>query len=440
MLKTKKLLTATLAAIIGLSFVACVPPANPTPNGGTEEQQQEEQTESTAIDYTSYPAANALITVKNNSSSDMVLFNGVPSNEKILGGVRANSKITLKRDPVLFPKATDFIVYVVTADNYEANKDNLKVLDTAPYTSFMAVYNDNASNTDFFYQISSALRGTNKLIINNPTNYNLELRNMGMEGETLCFVRKGTYQVTYNLDRAAVTNEGQVMLFPVFRKFDSNSGEIFDIYPTYTSGRNAGKPKFVLFGFDDENSKFEMNASEWVEGIKFCPSATYIEIINNADMGLKFYDGKNATARTTSSGGVVINTGKSMIFPVNMTQLSGTSYSETVTLAGYRLGNNDINDIYIFSDLVPDAEGKVTYEATTANSGKTQELKGGCIYSFTISGGMEDNYYITPKTETIEETTTEIETAAYTDEDGVEHPAVYKKAKKTVLKAVPYEF
>lgn len=424
MLKTKKLLTATLAAIIGLSFVACVPPANPTPNGGTEEQQQEE---TTAIDYTSYPAAEALITVKNNSSSDMVLFNGVPSNEKILGGVKANSKITLKRDPTLFPKATDFIVYVVTAANYEANKDNLKALDSAPYTSFMAVYNDNASNTDFFYQISSALRGTNKLIINNPTKYNLELRNMGLEGETLCFVRNGTFQVTYNLDRAAVQNEGQVMLFPVFRKFDSNSGEIFDIYPEYQTGDYAGTPKFVLFGFDDDNSKFEMNASDWVEGIKFTPSATYIEIVNGADMGLKFYDGKTSTARTTSSGGVVINAGKSMIFPVNMTQTSGTKYSESVTLSGYRLGNNYANNIYIFGDL--DAEGG-KYKASNENASNTQTLEGGKIYTFSISGGMASSYWVTPKTEKV------VETAAYTDDEGVEHPAV----TKTVLKGVPYEF
>ena len=74
------------------------------------------------------------------------------------------------------------------------------------------------------------------------------------------------------------------MLFPVFRKFDSNSGEIFDIYPEYQTGDYAGTPKFVLFGFDDDNSKFEMNANDWVEGIKFTPSATYIEIVNGADM------------------------------------------------------------------------------------------------------------------------------------------------------------
>lgn len=429
MLKTKKLMTAVCAALIGFAFVGC--DFNAKINIGKGDSLEPKD-----IDFTSYPAAEALITVKNNASSNMVLFNGLPSNGEILGGVKAGAKTTLKRTAT-FSKSTDFIVYVVTAAAYEENKEDLKVLDAAPYTSFMAVYNDNASNTDFFYPISSALNGTNKLLVNNPTKYNLELRNMGLEGETLCFIRKGTYQVSYNLDRAAVQHDGQVMFFPVFRKYDSNVGEIFDIYPEYTTGPYAGQPKFVLISFDDDNSKFEMNANDWINGVKFCPSATYIEIINNSDMALKFYDGKNSTALETSSHGIAVNTGKKNTYAINMTQISERKYSEEVTLGGYRLGNNMANNIYIFGDLT-----KGSYSASDDNASRTQTLVGGKIYSFTITGGMEEGYTITPLTEEITKTEKVLKTAAYTDDEGVEHEAVYedKETKTVVLKARDYEF
>ena len=412
MIKTKILGVLALMAM-GMALISC----QPTTGGNSDKNIID------GIDYGSYPT-NALITVKNDSINNIVLFKGLPSQKNILGGIKAGSTTTLKKNSS-FTTSGDFVVYVVTADDYRKNFANLSVLDGAPYTTFYAVYNDNSKNTDYIYRVSGLLGGTNKIIIDNGTKYNVELRNMGTHGDSLCFSLAGTYNKTYYVDNAAADNDGQVMLFPVFRKYDSNTKEIFDVFPKYQTGKHAGEVKSELIGFDEDNSEFQFNAETWVKGIKFSPSAAYIQITNNADQGLNFFTGANKPAETTSTGGKVINTGKSLLFPIPMTKISEIEYKESETVAGYRLGNKRESEIYLFG-----------------TKDKTVTLKGGYIYSFTVSGGMEEDYHVTPDEEEVGAKVKQLKTAKYFDNDGVEHPAEYEEVTVTekVLKAVPYEF
>ena len=174
MIKTKILGVLALMAM-GLALISCQPST-----GGNSDKNIID-----GVDYGNYPT-DALITVKNESPNNIVLFKGLPSQKNILGGVKAGSTTTLKKNSS-FTTSGDFVVYVVTADNYKTNLLDLSVLDGAPYTTFYAVYNDNSKNTDYVYRISKLLGGTNKIIIDNGTKYNVELRNMGTNGETLCF-------------------------------------------------------------------------------------------------------------------------------------------------------------------------------------------------------------------------------------------------------------
>jgi hypothetical protein len=412
----RKILGVLALAVIGLSLVGC-----PQPNTGNSNESLID-----GIDYTSYPASSGLITVKNESQTNMVLFKGAPSSNNILGGVKAGSTVTLKKNDS-FNKSVDFVVYAVSADDYNAHKTSLAALDSNPYTTFYAVYNDNAKSTDYVYKISKLLAGSNKIIINNPTDYNVELRNMGLNGETLCFSMAMTFEKKYNADFAAAANDGIVMLFPVFRKYDSAQGEIFDVYPRYQSGQAAGKVKFERFGFDEENKEFKFNANKWIQGVKFTPSAAYIQITNGADMGLSFYKGANSVEETTSSGGKVINTSKKLLFPIAMTPTDekATTFEESTIISGYRLGNGYIDDIYLLGD------------ATT-----TLEVKGGYVYSFTVTGGMEEGYTVVPLEEDVGKNVEELVSEKYVDEDGTEHPAVYKTVTLTekVIKATPYKW
>lgn len=393
---------------------------------GCRQEPKEENQVIEGVDFSSYQSP--AITVKNNNTTDdMVLFKGDPKNGHILGGVRAGGTTGINKSESLFPKSEDFVVYAVTLENYKKNKNNPTSLSNNVYASFYAVYNENSTN-EIVYKISSLLAGSNTLVLNNSTNYNVELRNMGKDGDTLCFSLSGTYNKTYHINDAAADNDGQVMLFPVFRKYDKRNGEIFDVYPTYQTGKYAGTPRFVLLQFDNETKEHELNASDWVTGIKFTPSAAYIKIINNADMALNFYTGRTSTPETTSSGGKAINTGKYQIFTIKMDQLSDKTFESSVIAAGYRLGNKVETNIFLF--------GK--------DASASQELKAGYLYTYTVKGGMEaeNGYEVEPVMSAKDSEITVVTKEAYTDENGDFHKAETetKTVTEQVVKAEPVDW
>lgn len=410
MLKTKKLLTAAFAAMLGLILVGCPKP--------TDEPKKEEA--KSGVDFTDY-ATNFAITVKNNSTKNMVLFKGEPTQKNVIGGVKASSTSHIKKDGKYFSANQDFVVYVVTEDDYKANKDSeegLQTLTAAPYTTFYAVYNTTTQN-DSVYEISSLLAGKYKIIINNGSKYNVELRNKGLNGETLGFSEAMTFEKDFHI------GQDEYMIFPVFRKFDKNSSEILSVYPTYASGKLAGEPKSIEFSLDEETTEQQFNVKKWVNGIKFSPSAAYIKITNNADQGLQFFLGETATPLVTSAGGKRINTSKSLTYAIDMARTGATTFEESIVAAGYRLGTNRIDDIYLHGD------------ATT-----TQEYKAGYLYSYTVSGNPEEGYTVTPLMEEVGTTITIVDEPAYVDDDGVEQKAVTHTETLTtkVIKATPVDW
>lgn len=359
----KIVLAVVLIAVMLVGFTGCDGLAGPKKGNDTPAD---------GIDYTNYTGNDAALTVKNNTSKNMVLFKGVPSQNNILGGVKAGVTSGIKKTPGLFGTAQDYIVYAVTADNYIEYKDNLAALDTSPYTTFYAVYNTATTNENV-YEISSLLGGKYKMIVNNGSQYNVEFRNKGTSGQTLAFSLAGTYETNFALA------EGEYMLFPVFRKYDKTSGEIISTFPTYSSGKLSGEAKSFEFSLDNVTTEIQFNTKKWVDGIKFSPSAAYIKIINNADQGLQFFKSELATPEITSAGGKRVNTGKSLMYAINMQQLSSNKYEEEVIVSGYRVGTNRIDDIYLAGD------------AKT-----TTKYKAGYMYTYTISGDAETGYEVTP--------------------------------------------
>ncbi len=421
MLKTKKLLTAALAAIIGLSFVACIQntnqTTNPTPNQGNEQEQQQEATSD--IDYTDYSSNYALI-VHNNAQKNMVLFMGEPKNGNILGGVKTGKTTHLKKNPDLFGNtSTDFVVFVVTEEDYnQYYKSSPETLASSPYATFYAAYNKNSVN-ELQYEISSLLTGDYKIIVQNGTDYNIEIRNKSAyNGETLAFSLANSYDQEYHL------GEGNYKIFPVFRKYDKNSGEILSSYPTYQTGELAGKPKSYGFSLDAGTKSREFNARTWVKGVRFTPSASYIKIINKADQGLRFYVSENSEAEKTSTGGVYINDGKEMVYSINMAQTSSSSFEESRIDAGFRVATTDGIGTY----LIPNNE--------------EFEYKAGYMYTFTITGDPEVGYKSSPLMEKTTDEIVVIDEEAYIGDDGVTVPAKTHKETpvSTKIKATPVDF
>ena len=421
MLKTKKIMAAACAALIGLAFIGCDFNLSGSINGKDgNDGKDDEKSETSAVDFTDY-ATNFAITVKNNSTKNMVLFKGEPTQNNLIGGVKASSTSHIKKDGTYFASTQDFVVYVVTEDDYLANKDSddgLAKLTAAPYSTFYAVFNTLTQN-DTVYQISSLLSGQYKIIVNNGSKYNVELRNKGLNGETLAYSESMSFEKDYHL------GEGEYMIFSVFRKFDKASSEILSVYPTYASGTLAGEPKSFEFSLDEETTERQFNVKKWVSGIKFNPSAAYIKITNNADQGLQFFTGADSTPLITSAGGKRINTGKSLTYSIDMARTGNTTFEESVIAAGYRLGTNRIDDIYL-----------------NGSASATQEYKAGYLYSYTVSGDPETGYTVTPVMEDVGKTITIVDSPAYVDEEGVEKAAVTHEETLTerVIKATPVDW
>ncbi len=370
-----------VAAIITAAVLFMGASCDPDPENKVIEQEVE--TETGEIDYADYTSSNGSLHIKNNASKNMVCFYGQPSAGHLIGGVKANATTWLKKDSSIFTETTDFMLYVVTEDDYKKYySSSPTTLDASPYTMMYAFYNTNSTNEQV-YNISNVMGGSYAIKMQNGTDFNVELRNNSISGETIGYIGKQTFNKTFHV------SNGDYLLFPVFKKYDSNIGEIVSTYPKYKTGSLQGKAKSFSFSLDSETTNVEFNAQNWVSDINFTPSAAYIKIINSAsDSGVQFYTGANASAYVNSLGSKNINTGKSLTFAITMDKLTDNTYEDSITTSQYRVGTERTTDTTC-AYLSGDSSTQFTYKA-------------GYLYTFTITGNQSDGYKAEVKTKTVD--------------------------------------
>jgi hypothetical protein len=164
-------------------FTACDNGQPSEDNYGTPESGG---VDASGVDWTNYyPTNNYSIQVRNNTAQDLVAFKQSPSASNLIGGIPAHANpFGLKKDPALFAATQGFPVVLLTRQQYEENKNNLAGLANTPFTRIYAFYNAAGTNGNV-YEISGSLGGSCKLLIQNSTNMNVELRLNGVHGETL---------------------------------------------------------------------------------------------------------------------------------------------------------------------------------------------------------------------------------------------------------------
>ena len=339
----KRKLGFIVAALVGINMLtSCIWTVN---NGSGKGKS--------GIDYTDYSAGKAdySILVRNESAENVVCFMGAPREENLISGARAGTKTGLKRSSTLFSTSKDFILFVVTEDEYLANKNDLKALDNTPFVMLYAYYNaDSDSNANNVYTISKSIGGdTNYILINNPTKYNVELRQNGLYGDSLA------YAGSYTTQTKIYVQPDNYNIFPVFRKFHRKSGEIITSFPQYSVG-GVDYPVFFGFSLDNVTTSQEFFADRWLDGTEFdaseVPSAAYITVVNgNKGTGVSLYKGANAEAAITSTGGKMVNTGKELTFEVPMTQLGNNTYATSARVSGWKIGTSmktvDLDDVVL---------------------------------------------------------------------------------------------
>lgn len=168
-------------------------------NGGASDSTDE-------IEYKS--DANGTLTIRNNTTKDMVLFEGeIPNKDTILGGVRAqNSRVFDVSNKSDFAAGGWMIIKGMAASEYTANKDSLTKAKVE--YSAMATYHEGEK---YEAVINPSYTGEYCFKVNNNSDIGIELHKDSFDGEKIAYIgpNKRNYYIYCE------TQSG-VDLFPVY--------------------------------------------------------------------------------------------------------------------------------------------------------------------------------------------------------------------------------
>jgi len=313
--------------VSGISLVGCDGTEDGTSNVNFEDQR------------TGY-----LLKIQNNTDKRLVAFKGLPNPNNLIGGIPAYAQNHgLPKSSALFSKTESFVLFVVTEEDYNANKANITALVNRPFTRIFAFYNNNSEN-NLVYSINDILGGSCSIIVNNDTNFNVELRLNGVNeevgGTILGYAGAGMANTEFRVD------EGNYMVFPVFRKWNEARGTIFTFFPRIPEGQpGAGKIDYATFSLNSGHRQEVIDAHKYLNtDIEMKTGCAYLIIQNNhSSNGLEFR--KGGTIVTTPTGGQYINRTDHMIFTILMPKLPGASMNDDflneLKLTGFSIGTTN---------------------------------------------------------------------------------------------------
>ncbi|MDR2446544.1 MAG: hypothetical protein LBD58_04545 [Treponema sp.] len=202
------------ALLFALTFFSC------DPGGGGDENDQDKGND--GIDWTTHP--NGALTVVNDTSVDMVLFQGqTPLASTILGGVRATSKVTID----LSTKVDDFgvggyiIIRGMKLSEYQANKNNLA--NAKVDYSAMATY---GQGRKYQANISPNWTGDYYYKVTNKGKLGIELHKDSPDGEKIGYLP--ALATNYTLYAASPDS---YTIYPVYVYYNKMKNEVTPFKP-----------------------------------------------------------------------------------------------------------------------------------------------------------------------------------------------------------------
>jgi hypothetical protein len=270
-----------LAVTLALGFAGCKV---------DEDDPGEKPTGGDGIKWTD--DANATLTVINNTSKDMVLFQGqTPSASNILGGVRALKARELNISDVVddFQIGGYMILRGITLDEYEANKTNLSRAKIE--YSAMATY---GQNKKFRTEISPNYTGDYAYRVTNMGRIGMELRKDSPDGEKIGYLPS----LASNFLLYADTTDG-FAIYPVYVYYSRSTGQVTTLRPTSHFDTVTVSPRPAT-GSSIQTYEFPNDPTvTWdsIKGTLLSPVA-YVTITNNVS---------NQSARVTLAGSNRLN-------------------------------------------------------------------------------------------------------------------------------------
>jgi hypothetical protein len=250
----------------------------------------------------------ASLLVKNNTGEKLVAFKNTVSHNTLISGIPAYAdNHGLKKDASLFNSGGDFVLVLITEAQYNANKNNLAVLDNLAFARLYALYNPYSD--PYAITISSNLGGSGRLIVNNTSKYNVALHLNYPTGETIGYVPAYSFNTLISLNAP-----GDYEIYPVFTIFNYITMELFTIIPTIEEGAAAGKPFQWSISLGGNDPSFSINVSTILDHVNVLTSGgAYLKIVNNSTTAVRLFIG--AEPQTT-----VVNPSVSTVYPLLFTR------------------------------------------------------------------------------------------------------------------------
>jgi len=275
-----------------------------------------------SVDFTNHQTAS--IRVRNNTNVSLVAFRGIPSIEHKLGGIPPNAtNHGLSRAG--FTTSTDFALTLLTQAEFNrawAAGGNQTLASAERFNVIYAFYNHAGTNHNVF-SINAQSGGAGRLILENMTAWNIEIRNNAFNGMTMGFIGPFTATQTLNME------PGDYLLFPVMRRFNPLLGEIIDVQPVFPDGVIAGAPYFwpIHIGTAPQTWNFLSVAGN--AAINMVSGGAFVRVVNNSNVAIQFFNG--LVAQQTSMASTFLNPGQTMTFQIPFPRNPDQSFSFTHT-------------------------------------------------------------------------------------------------------------
>ena len=307
----KKILKISVLLLLAVGLVFNFAACDPDPDGNGDD---------VTVDFTSHQISS--IRVRNNTNVNLVAFKGLPDNANLLGGVPANANNHgFSRDG--FTQSVDFSLTLVTETAYKTAMSaggNQALASVERFNVIYAFYNHNGTNNNVF-AINAQSGGVGRLILENPTAWNIEIKNIAFNGPTLGFIGPFTAQQTLNLE------PGDYIFYPVMRRFNPLLGQIIDVQPVFPDGVIASTPFFRPLQISASAITWNLRDIAQDVSLSMNSGAAFIRVTNNSQAAIQFFNG--STAQQTSMASTFLNPGETMVFQVPFPRNPDQSFSAT---------------------------------------------------------------------------------------------------------------
>jgi hypothetical protein len=313
-------------------------------------------------------SGDATLTVLNNTSKDMIIFNGqTPTVNNIMGGVRAGNARNFDVSNYVddFDVGGFLVLRGITNDEYQANKSNLSRAKIE--YSAMATY---GRGKKYRTEISPNYTGDYAYRVTNIGRIGMELRKDSPDGEKIGYLPS----LASNMLLYADTTEGYAV-YPVYVYFSRSTGQVTTLKPTSQFETVTVSPRPAT-GSSIQAYTFPADSGATWDSIKASLSSpvAYVTITNSVSnqSGRVTLSGSN---RLNSQNGYdTIGSGEQLTYEIESTVV-GTA--KAIVLVYY----NGALQVPILKDGQTPVL-KNGYDYTIDISGSGQAASG---YSFTIT-------------------------------------------------------